>query len=266
MARYVIGDVHGCLDSLHKLLKKIHYQQDSDTLLFIGDLVNRGPKSLDTLRFIKSLNNTHITLGNHDLHLIALHYKVKTPPSNHNLNSVLQAKDCDELVEWLCQQRILYHDADHKSILVHAGIPPQWSIKQAKDYASELEQIIKSSKRVDFFKHMYGNHPHHWNESLTSWDRLRYITNAFTRMRHCDQHGQLYLEKNSTQGQPWFSFRKDPCAIIFGHWAQLLGKSSNPNCHAIDTGCVWGCKLTALNLETLQRTQVKGLTKITAVD
>ncbi len=264
MADYVIGDVQGCFKSLLSLLDAINFDKFNDRLWFVGDLVNRGPQSLDTLRFIKNLPLTpRITLGNHDLHLLS---KIFSPNKldNHDdtLTEVLNAPDCEELGHWLRMQPILYHDSLLNFVICHAGIAPTWDLAQAKTLALELEAELRHENFRDFLTHMYGNEPNHWSDDLTGMPRLRVICNYFTRMRFCDERGNLVLNFKGTIEQapsnlyPWYMLanRKEIDAdIVFGHWAALKGICPHPRIHAVDTGCFWGGQLTALRLQDLQR-------------
>ena len=263
MSTYAIGDVQGCFSTLERLLDKIEFDPDFDTLWFTGDLVNRGPQSLETLRFIKNLPRKKIVLGNHDLHLLAVaHYKRK-PMKEDTLDAILTAPDRDELIHWLLQQPLL-HD-EHDFVMVHAGFAPAWDLVIAKKLAHEVEAILQSEQRYEFFQHMYGNHPEHWDPHLTGWDRIRCITNYFTRVRFCQPDGCLELNTKESMTTPtnglipWFRFPHRANAefkIIFGHWAALGGVTNSRNTFALDTGCVWGYSLTAMRLEDEQRFSV----------
>ena len=257
MATYAIGDLQGCYDSLLRLLDKLNFDKTEDKLWFAGDLVNRGPDSLSTLRFVKSLGDSAITvLGNHDLHLLAIAYGVKTTRSS-DLQRIIDAADRDELLQWLSTQPLLHHDAALNFTLTHAGIYPLWTLQQAQTYATELENELKNNLN-EFLNNMYGDKPDKWNESLTDFDRLRFICNCFTRMRYCHEDGTLDLTCNGAPGTipegtlPWFEIPerqiKDD-ALLFGHWS-TLGMINKKNVYPLDTGCVWGGKLTALKIET----------------
>lgn len=258
MATYAIGDVQGCYDSLMALLEKIDYDDQKDTLWFAGDLVNRGPKSLETLRFIKGLGDKAISvLGNHDLHLLALYYNKNNAKKSDTLNATLQAKDADEIMNWLRQRPLVHVDKDLNALMVHAGIPPNWSAKAARKRSLEVEQFIQSADFKDFFDVMYGNNPKQWHKSLEGMERLRIIVNYFTRMRFCTQDGELDLlskEGLATKPKgfsPWFQLDRaaKDTRIFFGHWAALEGKADADNVFALDTGCVWGGKLSAIRVE-----------------
>ena len=258
MSTYIIGDVQGCFDSLQALLQKINFDPAKDRLGFAGDLVNRGPKSLETLRFIYQLKNPIIVLGNHDLHLMALYFLQHKPQFEfkhipHTLQAILAADDCRQLIHFLLQQPFLHRDSEKKFAMSHAGIPPQWSITQALHHALDAQKAMQNDPAL-FFEKIYGNHPAAWQDDLTGWDRARYIINALTRMRYCTQAGTLDLENKTDQStdptfRPWFSWIQSDIDIFFGHWASLEGRCDNPRVFALDTGCAWGRTLTALCVE-----------------
>ena len=264
MAIYAIGDVQGCYEELLLLLDQIHFDRTQDKLWFVGDLVNRGPDSLQVLRLVKSLGNNAITvLGNHDLHLLAVAIGVAEQHPSDTLNEILRAPDREELLNWLRHQHLLY--AQDGYVLVHAGLLPQWSIQQAASLAQEVEQALRGNNPVKFFKHMYGNNPCSWKDDLSDYKRLRVITNAFTRMRILSTKGEMEFKfKGEAQDIPagylsWFDFpgRKSCNAvIIFGHWS-ALGLNITTNVISLDTGCLWGGTLTALRLEDRKIFQVK---------
>lgn len=253
MPTYAIGDLQGCHDALLRLLDKFNFDSSSDTLWFAGDLVNRGTDSLATLRFVKSLGSRALSvLGNHDLHLLAIAYGVKTTRSS-DLQRILDADDRNELLHWLSHLPLLHHDKKIGYCISHAGIYPLWSLSQAKTYAQELEVVLQNNL-PEFLNNMYGDKPDQWHESLVSFERLRFICNAFTRMRFCLDDGTLDLKNNSasaTSGLPWYELEKrktKEVKLLFGHWS-TLGKVSKKNIYPLDTGCVWGGQLTALRLE-----------------
>ncbi len=261
MAVYAIGDIQGCYDDLQNLLQHIDFDEKRDRLWFAGDLVNRGPKSLHTLRFIKSLGPAALTvLGNHDLHLLAAYNGNKKRLKEDGLKAILKAKDSDELCAWLQSQPLLHRDRTLGFTLIHAGLPPQWDIDQACQYAHEVETILRGSSAADYFKEMYGNEPRQWKKGLKGMERYRFITNCFTRMRYCDFRGRLALKEKGKPGSqrigyyPWFKMpdRKTRSQrIIFGHWS-TLGYLNQHNVWAIDSGCLWGGSLTALKLNGKQ--------------
>ncbi|OGV47927.1 MAG: bis(5'-nucleosyl)-tetraphosphatase (symmetrical), partial [Legionellales bacterium RIFCSPHIGHO2_12_FULL_42_9] len=243
-----------------------------DRLWFVGDLVNRGPQSLDVLRFIKNLPvKPRITLGNHDLHLLNKLFvrdvAGRFPESREDtLQAVLQADDAEELGHWLRQQDILYHDAALNVVMCHAGIAPAWDLPKAKHCAHELEQVLRSPDFLQYLATMYGNKPDSWSDELTGSARLRVMTNYLTRMRFCDEHGRLFLHYKGTIAKappnlvPWFLVKNRQLItadIVFGHWAALEGQCLVPGLYAVDTGCVWGGRLTALRLQDRRYFSVK---------
>lgn len=264
MTRYAVGDVQGCLQPLQCLLKEVSFDPAKDQLWLVGDLINRGPQSLQTLRFVKQLGDScRIVLGNHDLHFLAVACNAIGPGKSDTFDEILAADDCRELVHWLRQQPLLYTDPSGDFTMVHAGIPPIWTLSQASQYAAEVSAVLRSDKADNFFHHMYGNEPDIWEDSLEGWDRLRVITNYLTRMRFCTAAGTLEFKHKLSRissashedYRPWYSFpqrltHKD--SIIFGHWAALEGKASAEAVYALDTGCVWGRALTLMNLENRQ--------------
>ncbi len=257
MSTYAIGDIQGCFDELQALLEVINFNPKKDTLWLAGDLVNRGPKSLETLRFIKSLGDSAITvLGNHDLHLAACHHGIKK--AKGSIKDVLEAPDREELINWICQQPLIHHCPILNYTMVHAGIPPIWSLKSALKYSKQVEDLIQSPDRQHFFDHMYGDTPNVWSSDLEGVERLRVITNYLTRMRFCDAQGKLEFSTKETVSnwpdgfQPWFSFKQAKMKdnrIVFGHWAALQGNTESNTVFGLDTGCVWGGSLTAMRLE-----------------
>jgi bis(5'-nucleosyl)-tetraphosphatase (symmetrical) len=267
---YAIGDLQGCYEPLQRLLELIDFDDKSDRLWFVGDLVNRGPESLAVIRFIKALPVApRITLGNHDLHLLGSLFGER-PWKGHDdtIQEVLQASDGEELGHWLRKQSILYYSSELNVVMCHAGLSPLWDLAKAQSLAQELEQVLSGTNYGEFLTHMYGNKPDIWSDELIGLDRLRVITNYFTRMRFCDEHGRLELSYKGTIDKaparlyPWYKVpvRKVIDAdIVFGHWAALMGVSPTPKIHAIDTGCLWGGPLTALRLQDKQRFSVPGL-------
>jgi len=258
---YVVGDIQGCFSCLEKLLQKVHFNPSHDQLWAVGDLVNRGPSSLETLRFCKSLGDSFRTvLGNHDLHLLAVAQGARSPNHKDTLQDILNAPDKHEILAWLQSQPLMI--SEHGYSLVHAGIPPMWSLTEALERAREVEAALASAtaSRV-FFHSMYGNEPKRWNNELEGSDRLRVITNYFTRMRYCDANGLLELQNkfppaNGPKGYlPWFEHKNRRTAkdkIIFGHWASLNGIVQGENIFPLDTGCVWGGRLRLMSLDTAQ--------------
>lgn len=264
MATYAIGDLQGCYNELMRLLERIGYS-DSDHLWFAGDLVNRGPDSLRTLRFVKALGSRGRTvLGNHDLHLLAVHQGNASSKRKDTLQPILDAPDREELLHWLLQQPLLVDDKALGYLMVHAGIPHIWSLKQAKRLALEVEEVLRGPLAAEFFNHMYGNRPNRWRESIRGWERLRLITNYFTRMRFIANDGRLDFSANGGLDtcpagyHPWYALaRVQPLkrTLVFGHWA-ALGDTGRQDMIALDSGCVWGNALTALRLDDGERFSV----------
>jgi bis(5'-nucleosyl)-tetraphosphatase (symmetrical) len=251
MATYAIGDVQGCFDELQHLLRKVAFGS-ADRLWFVGDLVNRGPKSREVLRFVRDLGDRAATvLGNHDLHLIAQFEGVERARKDDTLQDVLEAPDAAELVAWL-RQRPMMH-ADDGYAMVHAGLLPQWTLERALSLGREIESALQAPNYREFLEHMYGNKPDRWADALTGWDRLRVIVNAMTRMRFCDRQGRIDLQGKGTEPpkgyQRWYELRrKGARTLLFGHWSQL-GLVVAPALVGLDSGCVWGGALSALRLE-----------------
>lgn len=261
MAIYVVGDLQGCLKPLQCLLDKVHFNPQYDTLWCTGDLVNRGPESLAALRFIYQLGDSCVTvLGNHDLHLLAVAYGFAECKKGDTLEEILQAEDREQLLYWL-RHRPLIH-VQHGYTLAHAGIAPLWTQAQAIALASEVEAALRGDNFRDFLAQMYGNKPKKWKDSLTGYERLRLITNYFTRMRFCYANGKLdfHNKKSAANAEentmPWFAVPHRAMAnekILFGHWAALEGKSNTENVYALDSGCVWGNKMTLMALPSEER-------------
>lgn len=267
MATYAIGDIQGCLNSLKKLLKLIQFSPTDDTLWIAGDLVNRGPQSLETLRFIRDLGASAISiLGNHDLHLLAHSHGVRPLTKNDTLLPIMLAHDKDALLNWLQARPLLHFCEKSDSVLVHAGIPPIWSLGKARKRAKEVESALQDPiLSRDFFYNMYGNEPNTWDKKQEGVERLRVIVNYFTRMRFCNKKGTLELRTNGSPSHPpkgfapWFTFENNDWKqtnIYFGHWAALEGKTPDSRYIALDTGCVWGGTLTAQCIETGERFSV----------
>ena len=262
MACYAIGDIQGCYNELQTLLKELDFRPRHDRLWFTGDLVNRGPQSLETLRFVADLGDRAVTvLGNHDLHLLAAARDPRNLRRKDTLHAILDAPDRAELLDWLRAQRLLHHDPELGYTMIHAGLPPQWNLELSARCAREVEQILSGPKANTFLEHMYGDQPEIWSESLAGWDRLRFITNCFTRLRYCDVSGHLALTYKGTPGSqpaglyPWFEIPQrcsSDLNIVFGHWS-TLGHGSDPGIFPLDSGCLWGGHLTALRLSSKPR-------------
>jgi bis(5'-nucleosyl)-tetraphosphatase (symmetrical) len=259
MAVYAIGDIQGCFDELQSLLRLIHFNPQHDRLWFAGDLVNRGPKSLETLRFIKDLGNRAASvLGNHDLHLIAAAHGYPISGDDHTLDAILNAPDRDELINWLRQQPLLHHDDTLGYTMIHAGLPPQWDLTLARQCAQEVETCLRGDRITDFIEHMYGNKPRQWSNDLSGWKRLRFTVNCLTRLRFCDDQGRLKLKYKGPPGsqppeyRPWFELpdrKSRHMNIVFGHWS-TLGKRNDAGIFPLDTACLWGGEMTALRIDT----------------
>ena len=259
MAIYAIGDVQGCYSELCRLLEKVNFDPAQDTLWFCGDLVNRGPESLQTLKFVKSLGSSALTvLGNHDLHLLALHHGVQKINDFASLRKILKSPERDELMDWLQTQPLLHYDRRHKAVVVHAGIHPAWGLSKARKLAGEVETALRSENAARFFKKMYGNKPVKWSDDLEGDKRLRFITNVFTRMRYFDQAGKLDFTVNHSPRRylrngltPWFQMKatlRDDVRVLFGHWS-TLPVGCYGRCFALDGGCVWGGHMVALRID-----------------
>ncbi len=256
MPTYVIGDVQGCSHELKSLLELIGFDPAGDRLWFVGDLVNRGPDSAGVLRFVKALGDSALTvLGNHDLHLLMVADGMERQHRSDTIHDVLCAPDREELIDWL-RHRPLFHKEDN-TVLVHAGLLPQWSADKASRLAAEVEAALRGPNRIDLMANMYGNKPHEWSDELSGHARLRVIINAMTRMRYCTHEGSMEfshkggLDKAPEGYLPWFDV-PDPAwagsRIVFGHWS-ALGLMMRENLVALDTGCLWGGALTAVRLE-----------------
>ena len=259
MATYAIGDIQGCYDPLRRLLDEIHFDPDSDRLWLTGDLVNRGPKSLKTLRFVRSLGDAAVTvLGNHDLHLLALASETLDFGSRfETLEKVLRAPDRDELIDWLRHRPIAHYDENLNTLLVHAGTHPKWSVKKTLDRAAEVENALQSKKYETVLEKMYGNTPRKWSGELKGYRRLRFIINTLTRMRMMTSSMGLNFTHTGSPWnarkdlRPWFDFdapESGNTRVVFGHWS-ALGLVVLPELISLDTGCVWGRQLTAVRLD-----------------
>lgn len=259
----MIGDVQGNYDALNRLMDKINYCPTTDNLWFVGDLVNRGRQSLETLRFLKNLQPAaKIALGNHDLYLLQLIFNDKKQSIPEDLMPILKAQDKEELGYWLKNQGFLHECNQANSIIVHAGICPLWSIEQAKQLAQELLQFCNTDGFLLWMKHFFDKRGIIWQDSLQGLERYQILADYFTRMRFTNYHGALNWGEFYTLNQtpkncyPWYacpSKQNWQTNIIFGHWAALQGKTGFRHLQAIDTGISWGGMLTALNLNNFQR-------------
>lgn len=259
MSTYLIGDIHGCYDELQSLLQQVSFDPQHDTLWLTGDLVARGPASLDVLRYVKSLGSAaRIVLGNHDLHLLAVHAGISRNKPKDRLNPLLAADDADMLIDWLRRQPLLQVDEEKKLVMAHAGITPQWDIETAKRCAADLEKVLASGSYTLFLDAMYGDMPNNWTPDLSGMARLRFSVNALTRMRYCFPKGQLDMICKESPDQatpplkPWFLIPGPVTrdyTVVFGHWASLEGKGTPEGIIGLDTGCCWGGDLTMLRWE-----------------
>ncbi|AOY89790.1 bis(5'-nucleosyl)-tetraphosphatase (symmetrical) [Marinobacter salinus] len=258
MTDYAIGDIQGCYDRLRDVLAKVDFSPSRDRLWVAGDLINRGPASLATLRYIESLGSSAVVvLGNHDLHLLAVALGGHQTRKKDTLSDILDAPDHNKLIAWLRQQHLCIHDSERNLVMAHAGLPHIWSVDRAMSYAREVETVIAGDDAGEYFARMYGNHPECWRETLAGMDRWRIITNYFTRMRFIAEDGTLELTTKESEDKapegfaPWFRFpRQDSVRVVFGHWAALEGITGNDQFVGLDTGCVWGGVLTIMNLDT----------------
>ena len=263
MTTFAIGDVQGCLESLDKLLELIHEKCANPDLIFLGDLVNRGPHSLATLRKIRAMGNAaRVVLGNHDLHLLAVAHDIRKPHRTDTLNEILSAPDRDELLDWLRRQPLAIFENGH--LFVHAGVLPQWTAQQTLALAQEVEAVLGGADWVDFLRKMYGNLPAKWDDALEGADRLRCIINALTRIRFCSADGTMELgtSKGTESDLPgfirWFDVpgrKSQDATVVFGHWS-TLGLIVRPDVISLDTGCLWGGQLSAICLEDREVLQV----------
>ncbi len=247
---------------LQRLLEALDFDPGRDRLWCTGDLVNRGPDSLAVLRFVKGLGSRAVTvLGNHDLHLLAVAAGVTPMRPADTFGPVLEAPDREALLSWLRHRPLLHQDEELGYTLIHAGLPPSWTVAEAREHAAEVESILRSDRHAAFFAQMYGNQPDRWRPDLKGWDRLRFITNSLTRMRFCDGSGRLDLNCKAAPGQqpdgllPWFAIpgrRSAEQRLIFGHWA-ALGGGDFGSVLGLDTGCLWGGQLSAVRIDVPER-------------
>ena len=260
MATYFIGDLQGCNDALGQLLQTINFSPSRDTAYLLGDLVNRGPDSAGTLRRCMAMDGAiHALLGNHDLHLLASAHGVRKLGKRDTLQSILQAPDCNILLDWVSQQPLARHLTDtcgQQLLMVHAGVLPQWTLNDTLAYAQEVQYWLQGPRQREFLAHMYGDQPTQWSDSLQGHDRLRVIANALTRLRFCTADGVMDFDSKESADaapvgfMPWFDCpgrRTADSIIAFGHWS-TLGLRNRPHLLALDTGCVWGGCLSAMEI------------------
>lgn len=270
MATYAIGDLQGCADEFFALLDAVRFD-GGDTLWLLGDLVNRGPRSLPTLRRVYELRGqVQVVLGNHDLHLLAIAFGGHRANRSDTFEEILAAPDAQTLLHWLRQQPLMVRDRRLGYAMAHAGFLPSWSLKQARARAAEVEAVLQGPDYVAFLRDMYGNEPLRWNDDLQGMARARFVTNAFTRMRLLHADGALDFRFKGPLAEapdglrPWFEqwapASLDGQTLLFGHWAALEGHTGRDDILALDTGCVWGRTLTALCLESGERRAVPAVT------
>jgi len=267
MARWAVGDVQGCCDELEQLLARIRFSSDRDRLWFVGDLVNRGPASLRALRLVRSLGDNAVSvLGNHDLHLLAVALVGEKLRKSDTLGEILAAPDRDALLEWLLLLPLAHCEPGHEELLVHAGLVPQWSVPQALQLAAEVQRALRDEPRA-LLSGMYGDRPDCWQERLAGMDRLRFTINVLTRLRFCTPDGRVDFRqkgKPDSAATPWLPWFKAPQRasrgrqIVFGHWS-ALGFYRDSDLLCLDTGCVWGGELTAVNLDDPEAPPVRVL-------
>lgn len=268
---YAIGDVQGCFDDLLRLLDKLDFDPDVDRLWFTGDLVNKGPNSLELLRFVRGIGTAAISvLGNHDLHLLAVAAGAVKIRKKDTIAEILDAPDCEELLFWLRHQPVLHHNETLGFTMIHAGLPPQWDLQKARQCARELETVLQNFGYEDLFLNLQGEGPLRWREDLDGWERLRFITNCFTQLRWCDNSGRIDLEGDrrmastkKKRSRPWFHIPhrySKPLRIIFGHWAKLVVAPAAKGVTGViplDTGCANGGRFTAFRLEDWRYIRLK---------
>lgn len=268
MATYAIGDIQGCFKPFMELLELISFNPQHDKLWLTGDIINRGKDSLKTLRFIYNLGDKcNFVLGNHDLHLIGTYYKARDFKAMDTIQEVIAAHDADDLILWLTTKPLLYYDRDYDYVMAHAGIYPLWDYQQAQLYAEEFADFMRNADLTKEIGIIFGPTECAWSNNFTGDKRLRFIVNAFTRMRYCkvdDCALELHTKTADATEIPaqnlvaWFKHPqriKQP-KIIFGHWAALRGKVDALDVFALDSGCNWGGELTAFNLDSQQRFHV----------
>jgi len=259
MTDYVVGDIQGCCDSLIALLEKVNFNPLHDHLYCVGDLINRGPKSLATLEFLFSLDDSVSTvLGNHDIHLISCYYKHRHFKKLDTAQEILHSSSASFWIDWLCQQPLIIYNEKSNFVIAHAGVYPYWSIDNALSYSQTFSDQLKSNKSLILLEKIYGNNPKKFTKCSTEEEYLRFTVNAFTRMRYCHKDGRLdFSNKNFPNGKnnseliPWYHLKREidvSTRIIFGHWSSL-GLYHHNNNICIDTGCVWGNELTLYNID-----------------
>lgn len=271
MARYIVGDIQGCALELKQLLAKVNFKPQFDQLWCVGDLVGRGPDSLATIQFLQRLGDAvKIVLGNHDLNLLSVLLNVREADPRDKLDAIIALPDLEkqQLITWLVQQPLM-RQIDDQVVISHAGVYPWWTVAQAQTYANEVSQALQQAWQQntlgEFLQSMYGNEPNIWSNDLCGPERIRFIINAFTRMRFCDQEGHLNFSAKTSPAEqtadadlvPWFELWDiDRATLVFGHWAALMGKTHREDVIGLDTGCVWGNRLTLLHWPSGKRSSV----------
>ncbi len=280
MSTYCVGDIHGCFAEFLKILKKIKFNPKEDLLLLTGDLIGRGPNSVETIEYIMDLSRKyqciHAVLGNHDLNFIAVAYGIAKNRPNDRLNELLNANNLTEIIEYLCSLPLLYLNKEKKIALSHAGVYPAWGLYEAQNRSKEISLLLNDPlKRKLILRNMYGNNPAAYDSKLADLLRWRFIINSFTRMRLCDNKLNLDFVHRSLSPQearpqsifPWFNyghpsrFDGDQYELFFGHWSALKGQCYRPHIHALDTGCVWGNYLSGICVETGELFKLKSKQK-----
>lgn len=264
MAIYAVGDIQGCYDSLRRALDNVAFDPARDALWSVGDLINRGPQSLETLRFLKQLGTSFTgVLGNHDLHFLAAWSGAQTRGKFQTLQALLHAPDCDELAAWLRRLPLLHRasvattNGETDFLIVHAGLAPGWTFDRAMTYAGEVGEALRGPNFIDYLKGMYGDEPDTFSDTLTGTERLRVLTNVLTRIRFCNADGRLDMKNKEDAAsaapgyRPWFEFQalQPHQKILFGHWAMLDGRTGRADIVGLDTGCVWGRRMTLMRLD-----------------
>ena len=257
MALYAVGDLQGCLRAFEALLERINFNKNADRLWLTGDLVNRGSNSYETLLLIRDLGDSvNCVLGNHDISFLRIYSGKGTPPADGSLDSLLKSRECGELYEWMRHLPLIHRDTQRKLLLVHAGLLPQWSIRDAIALAREVEDRLRGPSHVAFLDSLFNQGASRWRDDLCASDRLRFIVNALTRIRFCDEDGHLALRESGSPGSqpagyfPWFDLdnrREAGWRVLFGHWS-ALGLMVRKDVLGLDSGCVWGGQLTACRL------------------
>ncbi|MDR8524964.1 symmetrical bis(5'-nucleosyl)-tetraphosphatase [Shewanella fidelis] len=264
MANYFVGDIQGCFQELSLLLEKVDFNPSRDNLWAVGDLVARGPGSLATLRFFKSLQGSaKVVLGNHDLHLLAIHGKLKRPNPKDQLDELLAADDISSIIDWLRSQPLYQELPTQHLIMTHAGVPPNWNLETLRSRANAVSHVLQSPRYLtDLIEHMYTNDIDQDLPQLSALEQQIYCINALTRMRYITDSGKLDfnckapIEHCNAELTPWFNLPHNlptDYRVVFGHWAAIMGKTKITNRLGLDTGCCWGEFMTLWHLESDQK-------------